>query len=69
MKEYQIIEHYIIEAFIELVNESLAEGWLPCGGVNFAYTKVGQGTYHKHYTQAMIRDKPPDFIEVGRKQD
>lgn len=69
MKEYQIVEYYEAKELARLVNNSMAEGWLPCGGVVFTLTNVGPGTYHKNYAQAMIRDKPPDLVEVGEKSD
>ena len=50
MTTYMIIREDIFEKFILMVNELLAEGWTPLGGV--AIGEMGLGNI---YNQAMVR--------------
>ncbi len=53
--KYQVIDADDIEALVELVNEAIADGWKPQGGV--ASTKaVDQGRCDYYYAQALIKE-------------
>lgn len=51
--EYNVIRDDYLSDLIEKVNDMLALGWRPQGGI-FAYNTLGNG--YKH-CQAMIREK------------
>lgn len=49
---YAVIREFILDRFIELVNEKIAEGWQPLGGVSRSSGGSGGTGY---YLQAMVK--------------
>lgn len=55
--EYKIVETSDIQVLAVQVNQAIAEGWTPQGGVSSA--RIGSDPYILvTYFQAMIRNKP-----------
>jgi hypothetical protein len=53
MKDYKIISSISAQDLTHLVNEHIARGFVPLGGVAFAMNKWGQ-----QYSQAMVIPTP-----------
>jgi hypothetical protein len=50
--EYRIVIHWQAQELSKRVNEFIADGWVPQGGVTYT---VGQGN-DERFAQAMIRE-------------
>lgn len=54
--EYRVVECSDIVSLVQRVNEYIAEGWEPKGGVCVSYTETPD-TIVVSYCQAMIRER------------
>lgn len=52
--EYKILQDDFPDELVKQVNEHIAKGFKPLGGVSYAATDTGKGIY-KAYVQAMVR--------------
>ena len=58
MKEYTVIQAWVVEKLVEQVNEHIKQGWQPCGGIAVAYDATdigGQSVSQAIFCQAMVR--------------
>lgn len=51
--EYRIVEHYQRNTVVELVNQAIAEGWVPQGGVCVGIYQDNRPTW----VQAMVKPR------------
>jgi hypothetical protein len=54
--EYRIVKMNDLKDFSEKVNQLIAEGWTPLGGVSIAVYRTPDYETHHHYAQALTRD-------------
>ncbi|NND64469.1 MAG: DUF1737 domain-containing protein [Gammaproteobacteria bacterium] len=50
--EYKVVNEFILDRFIELVNEAIASGWEPLGGVTRSSSGTGGTGY---YLQSLVK--------------
>lgn len=55
MLQYDILKYYSADDLIEIVNDMIAEGWQPIGGIAIAVLGSGEEQEIVIYSQAMIR--------------
>lgn len=58
MKKYKVISDTSLKKFEELVNEAMADGWEPLGGVSSSQAYIG---YSYMYCQALIKQEWDSF--------
>lgn len=51
--EYTVIEHHNLREFVERVNQAIAKGWTPLGGMSVSYHYSGSASY----VQAMVKEQ------------
>lgn len=55
MKEYKIVQAWGYQPLMDLVNELIAEGWQPIGGVAVAHLEFKDLGGDNAWAQAMVR--------------